>query len=286
MIRFGPSGNSEAFYLAGNKSSINAPEWLRSIGLSAYEYSFGRGYNMSPETAMKIGENAKKNDVMVSVHAPYYINFANPDDLLVEKSYNYVITGLKFLDWFKGEHLVVHLASQGKAQRADAINLAKKRLKICLDKIKNSDLNVNGKYICLETMGKYSQIGSAEEIIDICTLDDMLLPTFDFGHLNCITQGKMNTYDEYKKVFELSLEKLGRFKTSNCHIHFSKIQYSDKGEIRHLDFNDNLYGPNFEPLAKVLHDLNLEPTIICESANFMAEDALKMRNIYENIKKH
>ena len=260
MIRFGPSGNSKIFYDEGHKSSIEAPAWLKSKGLTAYEYSFGRGYNMTRETAVKLGEKAKENDILISAHAPFYINFANPSDEMAEKSFMYVLTGLKFLDWFNGEHLVVHLATQGKMERAEALELTKKRL--------------------------FSQIGNAEEIIDFCTLDEMLIPTFDFGHLNCLTAGKFNSKDEYKRIFDLSFEKLGEFKTKNCHIHFSKIQYSAKGEIKHLNFDDELYGPNFELLAEVLLDYKLEPTIICESADFMAEDAMKMLNIYENAKKH
>ena len=286
MIRFGPSGNSKIFYDEGNKSSIQAPAWLKTKGLSAYEYSFGRGYNMTRETAIKLGEEGKKNNIMISVHAPFYINLANPSDEMAEKSFMYILTGLKYLDWFNGEHLVIHLASQRKLEREEALNLTKKRLIQFINNLKELDINLKDKYICPETMGKYSQIGSAEEIIDFCAIDDMLIPTFDFGHLNCITSGMFNEKDAYKRIFDLSFEKLGEFKTKNCHIHFSKIQYSEKGEIRHLNFDDLLYGPNFEPLAEVLLEYNLEPTIICESADFMAEDAIKMLNIYENLKKH
>lgn len=286
MIRFGPSGNSKIFYDEGHKSSIEAPAWLKSKGLTAYEYSFGRGYNMTKETAVKLGEKAKENDILISAHAPFYINFANPSDEMAEKSFMYVLTGLKFLEWFNGEHLVVHLATQGKMERAEALELTKKRLINTIENLKKLDINLNNKYICPETMGKFSQIGNAEEIIDFCALDEMFIPTFDFGHLNCLTAGKFNSKDEYKRIFDLSFEKLGEFKTKNCHIHFSKIQYSAKGEIKHLNFDDELYGPNFEPLAEVLLDYKLEPTIICESADFMAEDAMKMLNIYENAKKH
>ena len=47
MIRFGPSGNSQIFYDEGNKSSLQAPKWCNEHGLNAYEYSFGRMFNMS-----------------------------------------------------------------------------------------------------------------------------------------------------------------------------------------------------------------------------------------------
>ena len=85
-VKFGPSGNSELFYQLGYKSSVQAPAWLRSLGLSAYEYSFGRGYNMSQEKAIEIGREASANEIEISVHAPYYINFANESEEMVEKS--------------------------------------------------------------------------------------------------------------------------------------------------------------------------------------------------------
>ena len=95
MIRFGPSGNSIRFYGEGYKSSVDAPEWLAKQGLSAYEYSFGKGINISDAKANEIGQKAKQFNVAVSVHAPYYINFANPDDAMAEKSYNYVLNSCK-----------------------------------------------------------------------------------------------------------------------------------------------------------------------------------------------
>ncbi len=286
MVRFGPSGNSKIFYDEGNKTSIQAPQWLKSKGLLAYEYSFGRGYNMSKETALKLGEEAEKNGVEVSVHAPFYINLANPSDEMFEKSYMYIKAGIDYLNLLNGKHLVVHLATQGKMQRCDALNLTKTRLLETLKRLRDSNINLDNKYICPETMGKFSQIGSAEEILDFCAMDDLLIPTFDFGHLNCLTGGRFNNVEAYREIFDKSFEKIGEFKTKNCHIHFSKIEYSAKGEIRHLDFDDEIFGPEFEPLAQTIIDYKLEPTIICESANFMAEDALKMLNIYENLKKH
>ena len=89
-IRFGPSGNEECFYADGNKHSTQAPLWLKNKGLNAYEFSFGRGINISEETAKLIGENAKENDVLVSAHAPYYINLANPNEEMIQKSFAYI----------------------------------------------------------------------------------------------------------------------------------------------------------------------------------------------------
>ena len=88
MVYFGPAGNDVKFYADGNKSSVDAPRWLASIGLNAYEISFGRGIRMTEKTAEIIGHQAETYGVKISVHAPYYINLANNDSL--EKNYHYI----------------------------------------------------------------------------------------------------------------------------------------------------------------------------------------------------
>ena len=143
----------------------------------------------------------------------------------------------------------------------------------------------SGIYLCPETMGKPMQIGSYKEIIDLCTLHQNFVPTFDFGHINAITHGGLQTEEDYLKIFNYSIEKLGHEKTKHCHIHFSKIEFGAKGEIRHLNYDDVVYGPDFTPLANAIKTLNLQPHIICESKDFMAEDACVLKNIYEKAMK-
>lgn len=280
-IKFGPSGNSQLFYDLGYKTSLQAPAWLKSLGLNAYEYSFGRGYMMGSETALKLGEEAEKNNISISIHAPYYINFANESQEMLEKSYKYILTGCKMLKLMKGNHLVFHVASQGKLERKVALDLIKKRLKELSKLVKEK--GYGEIFLCPETMGKPMQIGTYKEIVDLCTIDNMFIPTFDFGHIYALNLGNFGSYENYKKVFEYSIEKLGQLRTSNCHIHFSKIEYGLKGEIRHLNFDNEKFGPNYAQLLKVLKDLNLSPTIICESHSNMTTDALEMKNFYESL---
>ena len=176
---------------------------------------------------------------------------------------------------------MVHPASQGKMTREEAVELTKKRLQLLKNKI--LEKGYDDMYICLETMGKSAQIGTYEEILDFCQIYDRFLPTFDFGHINALTQGTLKTYDDYKKIIDLSIEKIGLERTKIAHIHFSKIEYGAKGEIKHLTLEDNIYGPEFEPLAKVLKDYNLDCVVICESREYMARDAIALKNIYLNV---
>ena len=282
MIKFGPSGNCVTFYEAGYKKTLQAPKWLSELGLDAYEYSFGKGILLSDETAIAIGEEMKKYGISISVHAPYFINFASTNNDIVENSYKYVLDSLHKLRLLQGNRLVVHVGSCGKIDRDTAVNLCKERLSILKDKILQAGFQ--DMYICLETMGKQAQIGSVDEILDFCTLYEKYIPTFDFGHINSITQGSLKGYQDYKAIIDKSIAVIGEEKTKLCHIHFSKIEYGSKGEIKHLTLEDAKYGPEFIGLAQVISEYNLTPTIISESKEYMARDAKILKNIYENVK--
>ena len=131
-------------------------------------------------------------------------------------------------------------------------------------------------------MGKTAQIGTLQEVVDFCKIDKIFLPAIDFGHLNAREQGSLKTVDDYKTRLEYMISELGFERVKNFHVHFSKIMYGAKGEVRHLTFADNVYGPEFEPLAQALHELKLEPYIVSESDGTQAEDARAMKDIYFN----
>ena len=281
MVKFGPAGNCKTFYDAGYKRTIEAPKWLSENNLDAYEYSFGKGITLSDETAIAIGEEMAKYNISMSIHAPYYINFATPTDEMVEKSYDYVLNSLHKLRLVGGNRLIVHPASQGKMTREEAVTLCKKRLSILKDKI--IEAGFGDMYICIETMGKSAQIGTYEEVLDFCTIYDKYIPTFDFGHINALTQGTLKAKEDYRKIIDRSIEVIGRERTEIAHVHFSKIEYSTKGEVKHLTLEDNIYGPEFEPLAEVMKEYNLHNTVICESKEYMGRDAMILKSIYQSI---
>lgn len=283
MIRFGPSGNCELFYEQGFKSSLDAPRWVKNRGLSAYEYSLSRGFNISEFTAKTLGEKCEENDITLSLHAPYYINLANKDDKMIEKSFNYILTSLKYLKIMKGSRLVFHPGACQDMTREEAFGNLKKNMKELVKRIEKENFDFDF-YLCPETMGKSAQLGTYEEIAEICTYAKYLVPTLDFGHINSLLQGKLKKEEDFDKIFVFLIDKLGYDKVKNIHIHFSKIEYGQKGEIRHLTFEDAKYGPEFLPLAKVLKKYKLEPVIICESDGTQAEDASDMQRIYESLK--
>ncbi len=279
MIKFGPSGNSDSFFAEGHSHSEEAAAYVKSRGLDCFEYSFGRGVRMTEAKAISIGEAFSKAGVEISVHAPYFINFANPDDEMAAKSYGYVLDSGKTLKLLGGKRCVFHPAAQGKDSRETAVARTVERLKTLRDY-----LYLNGLQDCIfcpETMGKQAQIGTVEEITAFCEIDPIFIPCVDFGHVNAREQGSLKTAADYRRLLEYMLERLGYERMKHFHVHFSKIMYGAKGEIKHLTFADEIYGPEFEPLAETLHELKLEPYIVSESDGTQAEDAAEMKRIYE-----
>lgn len=280
MIKFGPSGNCEKFYEAGYKHTEQAAKFCKELGLDCYEYSFGRGISMSEGKALSIGAAFKEAQVEISVHAPYFINFANPSDEAAQKSFGYVLDSAKYLKLLGGERVVFHPAAQGKATREDAVALTYERLKILRDLIYESGYQ-NLKF-CPETMGKLAQIGTVEEIVSFCKIDNCYCPCVDFGHVNAREQGSLKTEKDFTDRLKYMIDELGYERMKNFHVHFSKIMYGGKGEIKHLTFEDDVYGPEFEPLAAALKNLKLEPYIVSESAGTQADDALYMKRVYNS----
>ena len=280
MIKFGPSGNSDDFKAAGYQKTEDSAAWVKKMGLDCFEYSFGRGVNLSDDKAISIARAFFAAKVEISVHAPYYVNFANPDDEMAEKSVSYVINSAKKLRLMGGRRVVFHPASQGKDERKTAVDLTKVRMEKLMDAAYKEGLS--DMLFCPETMGKLGQIGTVEEITEFCKIDKALCPCVDFGHVNAREQGSLKTEKDYEERLAFMISELGYGKMKDFHVHFSKIEYSSGGEVRHLTFEDDKFGPEFAPLSVTLKKLGLEPYVICESAGTQDKDAAAMRKIYYN----
>lgn len=276
--KFGPSGHDETFMAEGNTVTLQMPAWLRERGLDLFEYSFGRGVRISADTAEAIGNEADKYNIEMSVHAPYFINFASPEQEKADNSITYLTSSLKALKHFHGSRCVFHTGSEGKQPRAEAFARAKDNFIRALAAIEEQRLE--DMLVCPETMGKQAQIGTVDEVVELCKLAHNVYPCVDFGHVNSLYQGALKTSDDFQRIVDKLFDGLGEEKTKNMHVHFSKIQYGARGEIRHLTFADDIYGPEFEPFCDVIIKNNLTPHILSESAGTQSVDAGIMQSIY------
>lgn len=277
--KFGPAGNADSFAAAGFKKSEDAPAWLAAQGLTAYEYQCGRGVHVGEETARRIGAAAKAAGIQMSIHAPYFINLSSEESERMAKNVQYVLDTARAAVWLGAVRMVVHCGGQGKLTRERAMRNTHRNVQAILAALEAKKLT--GCTVCLETMGKKSVLGSADEVCELVAADERLLPCIDFGHLNARTGGGMNSRDAVKALFDQMENTIGWERTRRFHAHFSKIEYSDKGEIRHLTFADTVFGPEFDSAAAETAARGYTPTFICESAGTQAEDAVTMMNLYE-----
>ena len=278
---FGTGGNSDSFYAAGKKSTVQAPEWIKQIGLDAYEFEAGNGLNAGEATLQKIGDAAREHGILMSFHTPYFISLSGtvPEKRL--KSIDYISRSLRASELLGADTIVIHAGSAAKISREEAMYLASDTL--------YKNLEVNGETdirMGIETMGKINQLGTLEEVIELCKISTKYHPVVDFGHLNARNiGGAFPDVDSYRAVFDKIATALGDEYAYNLHCHFSKIEYTNAGEKRHLTFNDTIYGPDFEPLAEAIIKEGVCPRIISESDGTQAEDALAMKKMWESALK-
>ncbi len=276
--KFGPAGSSEAFSKV-HKSSSEMPRYLKEMGLDCFEYQCGQGVRITSASAAKLKEEAEKQGISLSLHAPYFISLSSVEPEKRDKSIDYILQSASAAKQIGAERIVIHSGSCAKISREEALSLAKDTL----TRARKAAIEAGYEDIifCPETMGKFNQLGDLDEVLELCRLDDSFLPTIDFGHLNARTLGGYNSKEAFSALLDKVENALGKDRLKVFHAHFSKIEYTQNGgEKRHLTFDDTLYGPNYEPLMELVAKKGLSPTFICESAGTQDADALSMKNSY------
>ena len=275
---FGPAGSSEAFSKI-HKSSADMPKYLKEFGLDAFEYQCGQGVRVSDASGAALKAKAEEFGITMSLHAPYFISLSSVEPEKRDKSIDYILQSAAAAKKIGAERIVIHSGSCSKITREEALELAKDTLL----RARKAAVEAGFEDIifCPETMGKFNQLGNLEEVLELCRLDDTFLPTVDFGHLNARTLGEVNSKEAFERILDDIGNKLGTDRLKRFHSHFSKIEYTQGGgEKRHLTFEDEIYGPHFEPLMELIAKRGLHPTFICESAGTQDIDALAMKKCY------
>lgn len=280
--KFGPAGNSDSFFALGYKGSLHIPEYVERMGLDAFEYQCGRGVNIGEDKARELGTLAAEKGITLSLHAPYYISMSSVEEEKRLNSINYIMASARAVDFMGGNRIVVHTGSCSKISRETALELAIDTMKKALNALDEAGLG--HVHICPETMGKVNQLGTLDEVLALCKIDERLIPCIDFGHLNARDLGYFKTKEDYKSVFDKIENVLGYDRLKGFHSHFSKIEYTTGGEKKHLTFADTVYGPDFEPIIDLVVQKGCSPTFICESDGTQAEDVKKMKDYYNSIR--
>jgi deoxyribonuclease-4 len=257
-----------------DRSTIGGIKHCAKLGLNAMEVEFVRGVNMSPEMAIEVGKVAKELGVRLSVHAPYYINLLSDKKTIVKASIVRILDSMHRGMLMGADAVAVHAAYYGKLNQSEALKKMKELTKIILEEAeKRAIKNIALGY---ETMGKASQWGSLDEIIELYDIfKPKLIPYLDWGHLFVRAQGTIN----YSEI----LDKLKKLGIKHINSHFNCVKYS-KTSKEWVDVHDlvRTKNPDFEPLAKLLIDRKVDITLISETP-VLEQDALEMKAILEKL---
>jgi deoxyribonuclease IV len=277
-IKFGPAGNPLGF----KGPTINVCDYIGELGLGAYEYQATYGVRIQKQSALKLAQNAQKNDIKVSMHGPYYINLAAQKDDVLKRSLERLVQSARAAEWIGAHRIVFHPGFYTKYTPQEALNKSKGAISELLDDLDGQ--GIKNFTFAPETTGKRSQLGNLDEIIDICQSFDHFSPTIDFAHIHARGRGCVKGVDEYHKILGKLEDDLGGIGQGSdfLHCHFTRIEYTDAGERKHHVMMETEYGPPLEPLLEVLVDCGWNATIICETP-FLEKDALLMQQEYQNI---
>ena len=272
-IRFGPAGIPIGTPGEGTAAGI---EYCRKLGLGAMEIEFVHGVNMKEDKAREAGDVAKKNDVLLSCHAPYYLNCCAKEKPKIYATINYIVATAQAALWLGASPIVIHTGFYMERPASECKKLVYETYEKCLEEMEKR--KIRGVVLGAELTGKKSAYGSLDEIIDLAEHFGLkkLMPVIDYAHYHA-RERRLKTKDDYLAVLSVMEKRLGSEASKDFHCHFSGIEFSDKGERNHLPIESG--SPPFAPLAEAWIENGWAGKAICESPE-IEKDALIMQETY------
>ncbi len=264
--------------LSTGKASYNrAFEILNELSLDGMELEFVHGVRMSEDTRRLVKKERENRNLILTAHAPFYVNLNSKEEDKVEASVQRIIeTGIAANDT-GAFSITFHAAFYMQQDKEEVYNKVKNRVGEISEYFHKNNINV---WIRPETTGKGTQWGDLEEIVRLSKEFDNVLPCIDFSHLHARSAGKYNTYDEFSKILETVGKELGQRAIDNFHAHLAGIDYGDKGEKKHLILNES--DMNYKDLLKAFKEFNVKGALVCESPN-IEDDAVLLREYYYSL---
>jgi len=273
-LHIGPAGIPHS---TKKKSTPEGVRRVAELGLDAMEIEFVRGVRMSDKLAEETRKAAEETGVILTVHAPYYVNLLSSDPAKVEASMKRILdsarVGYKAGAW----SVVFHPGYYGKTPPEEGVRRVREAVKKITKQLRDEGIEV---WVRPETMGGLAEIGSLEEVIDMVDGIDNASIAIDFAHLYARSLGKFNTYEKFSEALELIEKRLGNEALKNMHIHMSGMEYGPRGERKHLNLHESEF--QWEGALRALRDFNVKGVLICESPS-LEDDALKIRNAWHKI---
>ena len=272
-LLFGTAGKP----ISTKGDTIEGVNNVRRLGLECMELEFVHSINITKEKAPLVNEAAKKNKIMLSCHAPFYINLNSEDKKKYHASISYITKSAKITSLCGGWSVCFHAGFYQKQDPEKVYQKIRERIKEIVKGVKEVDDKI---WIRPEISGKKSQFGDLNELIELSQDVEQVMPCVDFSHLYARTNGKNNTKQEFSQILGEIEKGLGKIALNNMHIHISGIEYGEKGEKHHLILKKSKF--NYKDLLKTLREFKVKGVVICESPN-IEKDALLMKKTYNKF---
>src|SRR3989338_1424033 len=257
------------------RTTLDGIKHVSNLGLGAMELEFVRNINISEEKAPNVKKAAQDNNIVLTCHAPYYINLNSLEKEKIKASIGRILNSARILSLCNGWSVCFHSGFYMGQEPKKVYDAVKSSLKEIISTLKNEGIKI---WIRPETTGKETQFGNMDEILQLSSEIDNVMPCVDFAHFHARTNGKYNTYEEFSSILSSIEKKLGRKGLENMQIHITGIEYGPKGEKKHLTLEEA--DLRYKELAKSLKDFNAKGVVISESPN-IEEDAMLMQKTYK-----
>lgn len=280
--RFGPAGVPPYFRVIGAELT-DIPRLLKEEGLGAFEYQasrWGKTPQIQQEMAQRLGSEARKHDVLLSMHGSYFINLLGKEEI-VEASKRRIVACATAAQWMGAYVVVFHLGFYGQMLKNEALKKAALGVKDVVIRIKN--LGIHEVKLGIETMGKHTQFGKLDEIFTLCHEVAQTQLVLDWSHIHARGMGCLRRPEHFRAIVEEVERQLGSEALRKMHCHFSKIEFTEKGERRHHSLDETDFGPDFSMLAQTIAEFRLNPVVICETP-MLDIDAMKMQKLFTEAK--
>jgi deoxyribonuclease-4 len=270
---FGTAGTPHS---SKGPSTADGIERIAELGLGCMEMEFVRRASMGESTARIVAETASRTGVRLSAHGPYYINLNAREPEKVKASQERLAQTARIASWCGAHSVVFHAAFYLGDPPEQTYRTVKARLEEVLEQLKQENVKV---WIRPELMGRGTQFGNLEELLELSLELEMVAPCFDFAHYHA-RDGRNNSYDEFISILSRIEERLGRSALDDIHIHVSGIAYGGKGEIKHLNMEESDF--QYVDFVRALKDYDVKGMVVCESPN-LEEDALLLQSTYQAL---
>jgi len=256
-----------------DRSTFGGIKRIRELNLDCMEVQFVRGVKISEKKAIEVGKLAKSLNVVLSIHAPYYVNLNAESEIKIRQSIQRLFDSIRIGILLNARNIVFHAGYYMRSSRENAYRRVKESLKMLIDMIECDVI------LRVETTGKRNQFGEIEEVVRLSEELDKVMPCLDISHIHARTLA-YNSYDEFISLLEHIESRLGNDAIKDMHVHISGIEYDLKGEKRHLNLKNSDF--NYTDFLKALRDFNADGRVISESPN-LEEDALMLKDLYSRL---